>query len=113
MFTSFRWSNVTVNDKVLNALLPGPVTLIFQRAPALPKDLNPGNDTIGIRIPNYKFMIELARYCNEPIALTSANISNLPSSLHINVSFSSFQGFKKNDKIFVNFERSLSLFGMS
>jgi len=79
-----KWANVTVNDKYLNALLPGPVTLIFQRAPALPKELNPGNDTIGIRIPNNKFMIELAKYCNEPIALTSANISNLPSSLHIN-----------------------------
>ena len=81
-----RWGDVTVSDKSLNILLPGPVTLIFNRTPALPKELNPGNDTIGIRIPNYKFMIELAKYCNEPIALTSANISNHPSSLHINVS---------------------------
>jgi tRNA A37 threonylcarbamoyladenosine synthetase subunit TsaC/SUA5/YrdC len=30
-------------------------------------------------------MIELAKYCNEPIALTSANISNEPSSLSIKV----------------------------
>lgn len=28
-------------------------------------------------------MIELAKFCDEPIALTSANISNQPSSLKI------------------------------
>ncbi len=54
----------------------------------MPKELNPGNSNIGIRIPNLKFIIELARYCNEPIALTSANISNEPSSLKITVTFS-------------------------
>jgi tRNA A37 threonylcarbamoyladenosine synthetase subunit TsaC/SUA5/YrdC len=66
------------------------VTLVFNRLDTLPKELNPGNANIGIRIPNYKFIIELAKYCNEPIALTSANISNEPSSLRINVSLRKF-----------------------
>jgi tRNA A37 threonylcarbamoyladenosine synthetase subunit TsaC/SUA5/YrdC len=82
------WSNVTIDEQSLSALLPGPVTLIFDRLPTLPVDLNAGNPTIGIRIPDYKFMIELAKYCDEPIALTSANISNEQSSLNINVSLS-------------------------
>ncbi len=69
----------------MNALLPGPVTLVFDRKPSLPAELNPNTTSIGIRIPNYKFMIELARFCDEPIALTSANISNKPSSLKIEV----------------------------
>ena len=68
-------------------LLPGPVTLVFNRLDSLPKELNPGNPSIGIRIPNFKFMIELAKYCNEPIALTSANVSNEPSSLKITVCY--------------------------
>ena len=77
---------MTIDEKCLNSLLPGPVTLVFNRLETLPKELNPENSNIGIRIPNLKFMIELAKYCNEPLALTSANISNEPSSLKINVS---------------------------
>ncbi len=82
-----RWSCVTIDDEKLSHLLPGPVTLVFERKPTLPAELNPNTSSIGIRIPNYEFMIELAKYCDEPIALTSANISNQPSSLKINVFF--------------------------
>jgi tRNA A37 threonylcarbamoyladenosine synthetase subunit TsaC/SUA5/YrdC len=81
----FRWAHVNVSHQNLNELLPGPVTLVFDRKPTLPLELNPNTTSIGIRIPNYKFMIELAQFCNEPIALTSANISNKPSSLKIEV----------------------------
>ncbi|CAF0800175.1 unnamed protein product [Brachionus calyciflorus] len=79
-----KWSHVNLDLKSLNALLPGPVTLVFDRKSTLPAELNPNTKSIGIRIPNNKFMIELAQFCNEPIALTSANISNEPSSLSIN-----------------------------
>ena len=77
---------MTVDSHALNSLLPGPVTLVFDRKPSLPSELNPNTTSIGIRIPDYKFMIELAKFCDEPIALTSANISNVPSSLKIEVS---------------------------
>lgn len=73
-----------MDQRSLETLLPGPVTLVFERKPILPQELNPDTKSIGIRIPNNKFMIELARFCDEPIALTSANISNEPSSLSIN-----------------------------
>ena len=56
---------------------------MFDRKKSLPAELNPNTTSIGIRIPDYKLMIELARACNEPLALTSANISNQPSSLSI------------------------------
>lgn len=82
---NIRWSGVNLDLTSLNSLLPGPVTLVFDRKSTLPTELNPNTKSIGIRIPNYKFMIELAQYCDEPIALTSANISNEPSSLSINV----------------------------
>ena len=74
---------MTISDESLNHLLPGPVTLVFKRKPILPKELNPNTTSIGIRIPNHELMIELAKHCDEAIALTSANISNQPSSLSI------------------------------
>jgi len=83
-FEFIRWSEVTLNPIQLSMLLPGPVTLVFDRKPSLPAELNPlNNESIGIRIPDCQFMIELAQYLDEPIALTSANISNHPSSLEI------------------------------
>ena len=78
-----RYSDVTIQNEHLKYLLPGPVTLVFDRKPILPKELNPNTSSIGIRIPDHKFMIELSKYCDEPIALTSANISNQQSSLQI------------------------------
>ena len=68
----------------MSHLLPGPVTLVLDRKTTLPAELNPLNqESIGIRIPDNEFMIKLAQMLDEPIALTSANISNEPSSLDI------------------------------
>lgn len=61
------------------------MTLVFDRKKTLPSELNPDTKSIGIRIPDHKLMIELAKQCGEPLALTSANISNQPSSLNIKV----------------------------
>lgn len=81
----FKWSEVTLSTEQLTHLLPGPVTLVFDRKSTLPQELNPSKKSIGIRIPNNEFMIELARICDEPLALTSANLSNEASSLSIQV----------------------------
>jgi len=64
-------------------LLPGPVTLMFERQTLLPSYFNSNVNNVAIRIPNCQFMIELAQRLQEPIALTSANISNDPSSISI------------------------------
>ncbi|CAF2479402.1 unnamed protein product [Rotaria sp. Silwood2] len=81
----FTWSKPTLTKEQLssNDLLPGPVTLLFERQPSLPSYFNPNVTNVAIRIPNCQFMIELAQHLNEPIALTSANISNEPSSICI------------------------------
>ncbi|WAR08613.1 YRDC-like protein [Mya arenaria] len=55
---------------LLDDLLPGPVTIVLQRSSQLNPDLNPGTPLVGIRIPNHPFIIELARKCGGPIALT-------------------------------------------
>uniref|UniRef100_A0A0N5BWN0 Threonylcarbamoyl-AMP synthase n=1 Tax=Strongyloides papillosus TaxID=174720 RepID=A0A0N5BWN0_STREA len=60
---------------LVNKLLPGPVTLLFKRSPLLPISFNPGVDTIGIRIPESRFVQDLVKHFGEPIAQTSANKS--------------------------------------
>uniref|UniRef100_A0AAF5D3B0 Threonylcarbamoyl-AMP synthase n=1 Tax=Strongyloides stercoralis TaxID=6248 RepID=A0AAF5D3B0_STRER len=70
---------------LLNKLLPGPVTLLFKRSPLLPESFNPGIDTIGIRIPESRFVQDLVKHFGEPIAQTSANKSGAtlnPTSIY-------------------------------
>ncbi|KAH9500214.1 hypothetical protein Btru_077488 [Bulinus truncatus] len=78
-----RWSNVTVSDHLLQNLLPGPVTVVFERKSCLNPLLNPLINLVGVRIPKNWFMQELAKKCGGPIALTSANLSGTKSCLQI------------------------------
>ncbi|MBE9473543.1 MAG: threonylcarbamoyl-AMP synthase [Chloroflexi bacterium] len=52
---------------------PGPLTLIVPRHPDLPDILSP-NPTIGVRVPDHAFALELLRLAG-PLGVTSANIS--------------------------------------
>ena len=81
----YRYSKPTVTDAVLKALLPGSITVVFHRSDCLNKDLNPGVDLVGIRIPDYPAVVRLVELCGTPLALTSANISQAQSSLEIEV----------------------------
>ncbi len=76
---------MTISTALLQELLPGPVTVVFERTLSLNPDLNPGTTLVGIRVPNYGFVREVARACGEPLALTSANRSRGPSTLSIQV----------------------------
>lgn len=66
---------------LLDALLPGPVTIVLKRSKELNNSLNPGNPRIGIRVPNDLFIRSVACEFGKPIALTSANTSSQPSSI--------------------------------
>lgn len=77
----YHWGKVTIPHSLLSSLLPGPVTLVFQRTPQLNPALNPGTDLVGIRIPDEEFIRTVVKCCGSPIALTSANISTKESPL--------------------------------
>lgn len=79
----YRWGKVTVSSDLLSELLPGAVTVVFERTEDLNPDLNPGTSLVGIRIPDHKFVREISRSCQGPIALTSANVSSTQSTLNI------------------------------
>ncbi|XP_037082228.1 yrdC domain-containing protein, mitochondrial-like [Pollicipes pollicipes] len=76
-----RWARVTTPEPLLRALLPGPVTLVFERSPALNPHLNPHTPLVGVRIPDHPFLRRLVARCGGPLALTSANVSGAPSPL--------------------------------
>lgn len=79
-----KWGRVIVDEGLLHELLPGPVTLVFERSPSLNPKLNPGNSLVGIRIPDSWFIRQLVESCAEPLTLTSANLSGSPSTLAVN-----------------------------
>ncbi|XP_024636966.1 yrdC domain-containing protein, mitochondrial isoform X1 [Medicago truncatula] len=70
---------------LLDSLLPGPVTVVLSRgeSSALERSLNPGFDSIGVRVPDCNFIRLIARGSGTALALTSANLSGQPSSVCI------------------------------
>ena len=80
-----RWSHVTVDRCLLSDLLPGPVTVVFERRPELNTHLNPRTSLVGVRVPDHGFVRDLVRHCGHPLALTSANVSSAPSTVAIQV----------------------------
>lgn len=71
---------------ILTDLLPGKVTTVLKRTEMLNPKLNPSNTLVGVRIPDHQFVREIVRRCGQPIALTSANVSNSRSNLDVEVS---------------------------
>ncbi|MBU3901444.1 threonylcarbamoyl-AMP synthase [Patescibacteria group bacterium] len=62
-------------EKALNIIWPGAVTVILWRKYKLPKILTAKEQTIGLRIPDYKLTHLLAENMGRPFVATSANIS--------------------------------------
>ena len=55
---------------------PGPLTIILPASKSVPKFLNKGFKTIGVRVPDNKFLLKLLKQCpGKVLASTSANIS--------------------------------------
>jgi len=62
-------------ERALAAVWPAAVTVILWRRHKLPDILTGGRETIGLRIPDYKFTYWLAENMGRPYVATSANVS--------------------------------------
>jgi len=60
---------------LMDAFWPGPLTLVFSAAEAVPSALRPEGNTIGIRVPSSPLCLKLLKLCGCPIISTSANLS--------------------------------------
>lgn len=80
-----KWGQAEhLSDNLLHSLLPGPVTVVLEKTKHLNNPyLNPHTTKIGIRIPNHNFMNKVTKLFDRPVALTSANFSNEPSTLSV------------------------------
>ncbi len=65
-------------EKLINAFMPGPITLILKSKANLPKYVNNGGNTVAIRMATSKALEELIRKTESPVFMTSANQSGEP-----------------------------------
>lgn len=61
--------------KVMQAFMPGPITIIVKKSDAIPDEVSAGLKTVGIRFPSHAVAQEFIRACGVPIAAPSANTS--------------------------------------
>ena len=66
-------------ERFMRAFLPGPVTVVVERGPALPDVLTAGRDRVGVRVPAHGLALSLLAAAGRPVTATSANRSGEPS----------------------------------
>ena len=78
--------NITpVHRELMNKYWPGKLTIIFDKKDDVPYELTGGLDTIAVRYPDHKELLEIIRRVNEPLISTSANISKSDTITNVNM----------------------------
>lgn len=90
------WDKSQINDLVseitpaaqalIDAFMPGPITVIMKKKEAVPDEVTAGLDTVGIRMPSHSLCNKFLKLCGCPVAAPSANLSGSPSpttALHV------------------------------
>lgn len=65
-------------EKLMNLFWPGPLTLVMEKKPGIPRSASAGLDTIGVRLPSSPIAQALINLAG-PLAAPSANLSGRPS----------------------------------
>lgn len=81
-----------VEEKLIKAFWPGPLTIIFESNGSLPSNVTGGKDTIAVRIPDNAIDLELIHRLNQPITAPSANISGKLSITEAMTAYQEFNG---------------------
>ena len=64
---------------LVRRLTPGALTLVLKKKDNVPDYVTNGKDTIAIRIPDHRFVLDLLEKVGVPMLVTSANLSDYPS----------------------------------
>ena len=76
--------NITeVEQKLIDAFMPGPFTIILERNPIISNSVTAGLDTVAVRIPENEIAQKIISTTNLPIAAPSANVSGKPSGTNV------------------------------
>ena len=77
-------------EKLIDAFLPGPLTIITRKDPSVPDIVTSMSQKVGIRIPDNKVALELIKEFGGPIIATSANLHSHPDSVGIDTAIDDF-----------------------
>lgn len=66
------------SEKIINAFMPGPITILLEKRIEIPKYVNNGLRLIAVRMATSKTLEELIEKVGSPVFMTSANISGEP-----------------------------------
>lgn len=72
-----------MEQKLIDAFMPGPFTIILKRKPVVPDIVTAGLDTVAIRMPDNIIARGIIQFSGVPIAAPSANVSGKPSGTSI------------------------------
>ena len=87
-------------EKSLNAVWPGAVTVILPRRNIVPATATAGQPGVALRVPNHPFVDKLLGWYGYPLTATSANISGEEPSMKISEIINIFEGiYHKPDLI--------------
>ncbi|WUR02976.1 threonylcarbamoyl-amp synthase SUA5 [Vairimorpha necatrix] len=68
-----------VYEKIIENFWPGPISLLFKANKNVSRTVTAGLDTILVRMPDNKVILEIIEKLNIPLAAPSANLSGKPS----------------------------------
>lgn len=69
----------TRSQKLIDQWMPGALTLVFKKRPEIDELVTNGFPTIGIRMPDDDFVLEIINRVGVPLLVPSANLSGQPS----------------------------------
>ena len=92
-------------EKIINNLFPGALTIICEKNDVIPGIVNANLSTIGIRMPNNQFLLDLISNIGRPIVATSLNLAGEKSMTNLNNLPEDFK--KKSDLIIDGGETTL------
>lgn len=79
--------------KLIDAFMPGPVTIIMKKKDVVPSEVTAGLDTVGIRMPSHPVAAAFLEACGKPVAAPSANLSGSPSPTSASHVMSDMDGY--------------------
>lgn len=71
-------------QKLAENFMPGAFTMILKKKESLPAYLTNGFDTVGIRMPDDAFILDVIEQCGKPLLVTSANLSGEETGIYAN-----------------------------
>lgn len=66
--------------KLIEAFMPGALTLVLKKKDHVPEFVTNGNDTIAVRMPKDSFVLSVIQGCGGPLLVSSANRSDEPNT---------------------------------